>query len=646
MRGTIVSERRRFGQARRLTPNRVTGSRRLDATGAAFLGVAVAALLASLFVGAVPRASAGDADKDDAKKNPPAKVVLDKKFKGSLPITELTQDEAIVHALNRLAYGPRPSDVEHMRQMGLAKWIDRQLEPKSIDDTALDQRLERYPTLTMPSKKLLDEFPPPQQAAKKEGVTKEEYQQKMQQKRQDSVAQMLPTGNDNFDKANVQLAKLQGPGRITAELSMAKLDRAIYSERQLDAVMEDFWFNHFNVFENKGADRWLLTAYVRDTIRPHALGKFQDLLIATAKSPAMLFYLDNWLSADPIAFQRMQQEMAMRRRRYYGMFGEMPPGPPPGFPGAQAKTPPKKENRGLNENYGREVMELHTLGVDGGYTQDDVIEMARCLTGWTVHEPRKDPEFFFDERIHAQGKKIVMGRTFNYGGMKDGEEALKMLAADPNTAAFISRELARHFVSDNPPQALVDRMAANFQSSGGDIRAVMKTMIYSSEFWSKDAYRSKVKTPFELVASTARALNADVEVTLPLVQWVGRMGEPLFQCQPPTGYSDKSETWVNSGALLNRLNFALAFAGDHMGGAEISLKTMFGDAAATDPNAALDRALDVFLDSQVAAGTKTTLEGRLSDPQILQASLDDPVKQVNEGLVAGLVLGAPEFQRR
>src|SRR5208282_1152746 len=275
MRGTIVSERRRFERARKPAPNRVTGSRRrLDATGAAFLGIAVSVLLASLFVAAVPRASAGD----DAKKNPPAKIVLDKKFKGSLPITELTQDEGIVHALNRLAYGPRPSDVEQIRQMGLAKWIDRQLDPKSIDDAALDQRLERYPTLTMSSKKLLDEFPPPQQAAKKEGVTKEEYQQKMEQKRQDSVAQMLPTGNDNFDKGNIQLAKLQGPGRIVAELSMAKLDRAIYSERQLDAVMEDFWFNHFNVFENKGADRWLLTAYVRDTIRPHTMGKFQDLL--------------------------------------------------------------------------------------------------------------------------------------------------------------------------------------------------------------------------------------------------------------------------------------------------------------------------------------------------------------------------------
>jgi uncharacterized protein (DUF1800 family) len=272
--------------------------------------------------------------------------------------------------------------------------------------------------------------------------------------------------------------------------------------------------------------------------------------------------------------------------------------------------------------------------------------MARCLTGWTVHEPRKDPEFFFDDRIHASGKKVVMGRTFNYGGMKDGEEALKMLANQPATARFISIKLARHFVSDNPPQALIDRMAAKFQSSGGDIREVLRTMVYSPEFWSKDAYRAKVKTPFELVASTARALNGNVEVTLPLVQWVGRMGEPLFQCQPPTGYSDKASTWVNSGALLNRLNFALAFASDHMGGAQVDLKTMFGDAAATDPNAALARALELFLDGQIAPATKQTLDARLNDPQVLQARLDDPVKQVNEGLIAGLVLGAPEFQRR
>jgi uncharacterized protein (DUF1800 family) len=284
--------------------------------------------------------------------------------------------------------------------------------------------------------------------------------------------------------------------------------------------------------------------------------------------------------------------------------------------------------------------------VDGGYTQQDVIQMAECLTGWTIHEPRRDPQFFFDQKIHAEGKKIVMGRTFNYGGEKDGEEALKMLASRPATAKFISTELARHFVSDNPPPALIERMAKSFESSNGDIRTVLKTMIYSPEFWSKDAYRAKVKTPFELVASTARALNAEVTITLPLAQWVGRMGEPLYLCQPPTGYSDKSETWVNTGALLSRLNFALAFAGDKMGGATVDLKSILGDEASRDPNATLARSVQEFLDGQVAQSTQDTLQARLKDPQISPASADDPVKEVNEGLIVGLVLGTPEFQRR
>jgi uncharacterized protein (DUF1800 family) len=291
-------------------------------------------------------------------------------------------------------------------------------------------------------------------------------------------------------------------------------------------------------------------------------------------------------------------------------------------------------------------MELHTIGVDAGYTQQDVIEMAKCLTGWTIREPRRDPEYVFKPEFHTQGKKIVMGHVIDYGGEKDGEEALRMLGNDPRAAAFLSTELARHFVSDNPPQSLIDRMTKEYEESGGNIRDVLRAMIYSPEFWSKQAYRAKVKTPFELVASTARALDADVAVSLPVAQWVGRMGEPLFLCEPPTGYSDKSETWVNTGALLNRLNFALSFAGDHMLGATVDLGTMLGDDASKDAEMALSRAFDVFLDGQVAPGTRDTLEERLKDPQILQAKLDDPVKQVNEGLISGLVLGAPEFQRR
>src|ERR1700728_1819326 len=613
---------------------------RLDWAGAAFLAVAISAGLAARFAIAAPPSGEGKPSAAVSSVAAPAPVPLDAKFKGHLPITELTEDQAILHALNRLGYGPRPSDVERIRQTGLEKWIDQQLHPESIEDAALDERLAKYPTLDQSASKLLSEYPPPAQAAKKEGETREEYKQELIGKRREAMAQMADTGNDNMDRALQQLGKMVGPNRIIAELSMAKIDRAIYSNRQLEAVMEDFWFNHFNVFANKGADRWLLTAYVRDTIRPHTIGKFADLLTATAKSPPMLFFLDNWQSVDPVAFKEHQQEIAMRRARYQGAFGG---GGSPNSPGGAR---PQQQDRGLNENYGREVMELHTVGVDTGYTQQDVIEMARCLTGWTVREPRRDPDFVFRPEFHAEGKKVVMGHTFNDGGEKDGEEALKMLAADPHTAHFISNELARHFVSDDPPAALVDRLTKEYESSGGDIRSVMKAMIDSPEFWSKQTYRAKVKTPFELVSSTARALQADVEVSLPLAQWVGRMGEPLFLCQPPTGYSDKAATWVNTGALLNRLNFALTFSSGHLAGTSVDLSPLYGDDASKDAEIALTRSLNLFLGGQVDPQTVQTLESRLSDPQVLQAKLDDPVKQVNEGLLSGLVLGTPEFQRR
>jgi uncharacterized protein (DUF1800 family) len=657
---TGLSQRVVRSEAAALHKKRILqSSNRLDAAGAAIL----ATVLVVGFALAVPHASASNDNPSGTQSNMNSSasaehIALDKKFKGKLPITELTEDEAILHAMNRLAYGPRPGDVDQVRQMGLEKWIEQQLHPETINDADLNLRLERYPTITMSSKRLLEEFPRPDQNAKQQGLTKEQakqqYEDQLKAKQQTAESQIIVTGNDNLDNAQKQLAKLQGPNRIIAELSMAKVDRAVYSNRQLQAVMEDFWFNHFNVFANKGDDKWLLTAYERDTIRPHAMGKFSDLLLATAKSPAMLFFLDNYLSADPAAVARLEAEKNLRRAHYQGAFagGSMPtpgtfPGPATsGPPAANGVAAPKKPERGLNENYGREVMELHTVGVDAGYTQQDVIQMAECLTGWTIHEPRKDPEFFFDEKIHGQGKKVVMGRTFNYGGEKDGEEALKMLAAKPATAHFISSELAHHFVSDIPPASLVDRMAKSFTSSNGDIRVVLRTMIYSPEFWSKDAYRSKVKTPFELVASTSRALNAESTITLPLSQWVGRMGEPLYLCQPPTGYSDRAETWVNTGALLNRLNFSLAFAGDKMGGATVDLNAMLGEEAAKDPNAALARSIQIFLDGQITPSTQSTLEARLKDPQILQARLDDPVKQVNEGLIVGLVLGTPEFQRR
>ncbi|MGB2640139.1 MAG: DUF1800 domain-containing protein [Candidatus Acidiferrum sp.] len=613
----------------------------------------------------------------------------------SLPITELSEDEAILHALNRLAYGPRPGDVERIRKMGLTNWIEQQLNPSSIDDTALEARLEDYPTLKMSSAKLIEEYPRPKQAEKQAAKRAQAQLEQDNQRRSDAAAAVVaqdmqppasaqsgemetppapaaaptdaaPDANapspmkeeptpDNPDARAPGKRRLRDnadpnafpralgensnrPQRVIAELAMAKVTRAIYSERQLQQVMDDFWFNHFNVYAGKGEDRWYLTSYERDVIQPHAMGKFKDLLTATAKSPAMLFYLDNFLSVDPRAAQRLAEERAMRQQMRFSRFGQ--PFPPPQ---AQQK---KGNERGLNENYGRELMELQTLGVDGGYTQKDVTEVARCFTGWTIEKPRQYPRFKFDDRLHDPDPKVVLGKKIHAGGMKDGEEVLDLLAHHPSTAKFISTELARRFVSDNPPPELVNRMAATFEDSDGDIQAVLHTMIFSPEFWSREAYNAKIKTPFELVVSTARALGTDVDTPQPLVAWVGRIGEPLYQCQPPTGYPDKADAWVNTGALLNRLNFSLALAGNRMRGSRTDVGALLGVESTADAKDALDRAVQVFLDGQAAPTTVATLEKQLDNPEVVQAKLDDPVKHVDLGVVAGLVLGAPEFQRR
>jgi uncharacterized protein (DUF1800 family) len=648
----------------------------------------------------LPPASASPAAADKKPKQDPI-------LKG-LPVTELTPDEAILHALNRLAYGPRPGDFERIRQMGLAKWIDQQLNPNSIDDSALDARLEIYPTLKMSTPQLLAEYPNPKQAAKQEAKAQDQNQNQqpgaaaaaviahdMQQSKTAPVdpVQQTSQGADAAITAMAQemdstpsSSKSSGnssatmsasasdvpspmkmdpptrgagkkdvlgvdpnavpraisddskrPQRVVEELAMAKTLRAVYSERQLQQVLDDFWFNHFNVFAGKGEVKWYLTSYERDVIQPHTLGKFHELVTATAKSPAMLFYLDNYLSVDPKAAQRLAAERAMRQQMHRGPYA-YPPRPP------QAQN--KKQDRGLNENYGRELMELHTLGVDGGYTQKDVTEVARCFTGWTIEKPREYAQFKFDEKLHDPDPKIVLGKKIHSGGMKDGEDVIAILTKNPNTAKFISTKLARRFVSDTPPPALVDRMAKAYLKSDGDIREVMRTMIYSPEFWSRETVHAKVKTPYELVVSSVRALGTDVDTPMPLVQWVGRIGEPLYQCQPPTGYSDKAEAWVNTGSLLNRLNFSLALAGNKVRGSRSDVTALLGTDSSNDPKSALDRAVQVFLGGQVAPNTVETLEKQLENPQVVQAKLDDPVKQVDLGVVTGLVLGAPEFQRR
>src|SRR6266403_3814751 len=627
-----------------------------------------------------------------AAKDKRAKSAESSKANKGLPIQDLTEDEAILQALNRLGFGPRPGDVERVKEMGLQKWIDQQLRPDSINDSALETRPDRFPTLKMSSAKLVDEFPQPRVAARREGVSIEEYRKEQQARMQEVMqANRSEDGDPNLMNGQIQAkfenmdsdvnppkekgqgkgeggfgnqmfnyTEIHTPQRIVAELSMAKVMRAVYSDRQLEEEMVDFWYNHFNVFAAKGADRWLITSYERDAIRPHAMGKFRDLLEATAKSPAMMFFLDNWLSADPAGWAKMQREQqqgrVMRQQRMGGPCGGGPFGRPR-FPQGQpapasgnsnnpnAKRKQKQE-RGLNENYGRELMELHTLGVDGGYTQNDVINVAKAFTGWTIEKPQRDPEFFFNDVLHDHTTKTVLGHQIHGGGMKDGEEVLDILSRDPHTARHISFEIAQRFVADDPPPALVDRMAETFQKTDGDIREVLRTMIYSPEFWSKDVYRTKIKTPFEFVASATRAVGADVDVPFARVQWTKRIGQPLYQCEPPTGYSNKADAWVNTGALLNRMNFSLALTGNRLRGTQVNMETLLGDRAAADPHATLNRAVQALLGGQLSQQTRETLEKQLADPQILQASLDDPMKQVNAAMIAGLVLGSPEFQRR
>jgi uncharacterized protein (DUF1800 family) len=534
------------------------------------------------------------------------------KFQGKLPITELSEDEAILHALNRLGFGPRPGEVDEIKKNGLESWVQAQLHPETLDDSDIEGRLSAYPSLRLSAANLLNEYPPPDVAAKRMGVTVDEYR-----KRMDALAHP-PQGIHPAPSTDQQ--------QIVDELMEAKLLRAIYSPRQLTEQLADFWFNHFNVFVYKDTDRWYLIPYERDAIRPHVLGKFRDLLEASAKSPAMLFYLDNYVSADPRSFDRLKAHPIPAARN--------------------RELPPLGGKRGLNENYGRELLELHTLGVDGGYSQQDVIEVARAFTGWTITSPRENPEFYFDDRVHDPDVKKVLGKKIHAGGIKDAEQVLDLLAKNPHTAHHISLLLAQRFVSDNPPDALVQRMAKTFAASKGDIRAVMTTMIYSPEFWSRAAYRAKVKTPFELVASTARALGADVDQPLPMVGWISRMGEPLYQCLTPDGYTDKGPAWISTGSLLNRLNFAIALSSNKVRGAEVELNPLVGADASGNPQLALQRVVGDFLAGQLSHSTQAELDTEMADPLILGAKLDDPVRQLNLGLIAGLVLGSPEFQQR
>jgi uncharacterized protein (DUF1800 family) len=402
---------------------------------------------------------------------------------------------------------------------------------------------------------------------------------------------------------------------VASDLIEGKLLRAIYSNHQLEELMVDFWYNHFNVFLNKGGERYLVPAYERESIRPYVFGKFQDLLLATAKSPAMLFYLDNAQSVAPELTDNKSETL------------------PKGLAG-----------RGLNENYGRELLELHTLGVNGGYTQSDVIAVARCFTGWTLSGPRKGDTFLFNDKVHDRGAKVVLGvKIAAGGGISDGLTVIDILAHQPATAHFLSLRLAQRFVADDPPPSLVNRMANTFEKTGGDIREVMRTLLSSPEFWSQGAYQAKVKSPFEMIVSAVRATDADVTSASVLGNILQRLGEPLYRKIEPTGYPSANAEWVSSAALLDRMNFALALAHNRVAGVKVNM----------DPWMAMTRRdpLELaryLLEQNPTDQTRQAIEKALGDPD-LQTQLAANAKAgppETPSVVAGLALGSPEFQRR
>ena len=618
--------------------------------------------------------------------NPPAYVAFSE---------PLSKEDQLHHALDRLTFGPRPGDFLRIQKIGLEKWIDSQLHPeKTPEDPTLASRLAPFESLRMSIHDTYVHYPPPQMiAAVARGRTPlpedpelraivvhlaDRYLQKRNAEGQAGIAgqdgQLAKDGNGDSDMdlkvkldqvltaeqigilgsgtadekrqllasipaekwldfawalepqqrrqlfalAPVDLRRelmlTVNPQNVVAtDLSEAKLLRAVYSHHQLEELLVDFWYNHFNVFFGKGGDRYMIPTYERDAIRPHVLGKFRDLLVETAKSPAMLFYLDNWQSVAPDTAQNLQR-------------------------------PNQKSKRGLNENYGRELLELHTLGVDGGYTQKDVIEVARCFTGWTIANPRKGGGFEYNDKVHDKGQKVVLGHVISAGGgMIDGLQVLDILARHSSTAHFISLELAQRFVADNPPPSLVNRMAETFRRSDGDLRQVMRTMLGSPEFWSEGAYQAKVKTSFEMIASALRATDAEVTSAFVLSNELQKLGEPLYRKIEPTGYSNANAEWVSSAGLLERMNFALALAQNRVPGVKVDTgqwQRMVGD----QPMGLVQVILNRDPSNQTEAAIQKALNDAETQKQLTQnAKAEPPQLPV---LIAGLVIGSPDFQRR
>jgi len=551
----------------------------------------------------------------------------------------LSKEQAAAYLLERFAFGARPGEVEKVAQMGPEKWLAQQLKG-NLPDAELDKRLEAFPALKMTQFEMSEVYVsngPIRRILQKEGAV-------------DPTKMSRKEMNQKISAYRKKHGLRAYNALYNQELKGQKVLRAVYSENQLTEVLTDFWFNHFNVTTRDGGARGRTLSYERDAIRPNVLGKFRTILGATAKHPAMLHYLDNADSrmAPPRNQPRRKQEVASGEM---GMDGGMDGG----MMGAPAKAQPPPKNRrkyGLNENYARELMELHTLGVDGGYTQQDVTEVARVLTGWAAMPYKnarknlekqiakgsnnlvREGEFVFRKSWHDQKAKVVLGEKFSArGGIEEGERVLDMLSEHPSTARFISTKLARRFINDNPPEALVKRMARTFSETDGDIAAVMATLAQSREFWTEAKKRSKMKSPLELVVSSLRALEADVKNSQPMMSWFDRMGEPLYGYVPPTGFPDYAESWANSGTLIARMNFGIHLATGKIRG--IELKQLSRDSAGLTTDEALAVYGKLLLPAQDTSAIASEVKETIPD--------DAKRKEIQ---VISMLLGSPEFQYR
>ena len=643
----------------------------------------------------------------------------------------LTEEQKILHLLNRLSFGARPGDVEKVKAVGLQKYIEQQLDPARIDDAVAENKVKGLEIFGMTTSEVFAKYPNPGALLRQlEGGRQAQANAQRNRQEMPAANSQMPQADQNAPNQDEQrerrqkLAKLyreydlRPAGQLLPQIAANRILRDVYSERQLQEVMVDFWQNHFNVFAGKGAVRWYIPSYERDVLRKYALGNFKDLLLGTAQHPAMLFFLDNFESVSPnaptpgngAAAQRLQRllqngselppRMRERLKRQYGVtdaeldqrLKEMRANP-------QAMQQ-RRQQRGINENYARELMELHTLGVEGGYTQKDIVEVAKAFTGWTIADPRgyrraaadmikgeenrrldrlqriagvpddvESGEFFFNQRWHESGPKYVLGQKIDEGGIKDGLKVIDILVNHPSTAKFIARKLAVKFVSDNPSEALVGRVADAFHRSGGDIKTTLQALFTDKDFFAPENYRSKIKTPYELAISSIRALGADTNGSPALFAMLNKLGEVPYGYQAPTGYPDKAEDWVNTGALLERLNFAIAISSNRIPGTKVDLKSLEGRTRA----ATLEKAIGEILNGEISPATKATLVKQIEqplpevkagtdadDPELevtnmragqgrgmnRQARLLQPTGDPEVFKVVSLVLGSPEFQRQ